>query len=84
MQCCHFPKGRSGNPKGRPKGTGQIQLTALTTAFNRAVGPFTEELLQRAVERALHGDTQVLGGLVTLIGNVTGAAAAMRQGQHAA
>jgi len=77
-----FVKGLSGNPAGRTKGTGAVRLAPLTAAFNRSVAPYAEEILQRAVEKALHGDAQVLGGLVALIGSATGAAAAMRQGQQ--
>jgi len=50
-----FKKGESGNPQGRPRGIAdkRVELRAL-------LDPHKEELVAKAVERALEGDTQAL------------------------
>ena len=50
-----FKKGESGNPQGRPKGIldKRVELRAL-------LDPHKKELVAKAVERALDGDTQAL------------------------
>lgn len=63
-----FPSRTSINPRGRPKGVHPIRRAALVAAFNRAVEPHVEELMQRAVAQALSGDSQALAGLLALLG----------------
>jgi len=55
---------------GRPRGTHAIRRADLVARFNRSVAPFSEEILQRAVARALEGDGLALSALVELISRV--------------
>lgn len=64
-----FHKGRSGNPAGRPPGAMAVNRAKLRRAFNVAVDPHVVEILQRAVEKALAGDSAALAGLLHIIGN---------------
>lgn len=50
-----FKGGKSGNPKGRPKGTGYRQKI-----FNKLVVPHTDDLINKAIEMAKDGDPQML------------------------
>ena len=50
-----FKTGVSGNPTGRPKGTGSRQQL-----FNNLVEPHTEELFQTAINLALSGNEMML------------------------
>ncbi len=50
-----FTKGKSGNRKGRPKG-----IRDKRTRFRELLEPHAEELVQRAVDLALDGDTTAL------------------------
>lgn len=50
-----FKKGQSGNPAGRPKGSKDRR-----TIWREALAEHGDELVQRAVELALAGDTQAL------------------------
>ncbi|AVO50803.1 hypothetical protein C6568_17410 [Melaminivora suipulveris] len=79
-----FPSRTSVNPGGRPKGAHPIRRAALVGAFNRAVAPHTEELMQRAVAQALAGDNQALTGLLTIIGQAMHTSASAPAGQPAA
>ena len=63
-----FQPGTSGNPKGRPHGATTINQRRLRRAFNRAVEPHAEELMERAIAQALNGDREALAGLLRLIG----------------
>ena len=67
-----FKPGTSGNPRGRPRGSGRVDTAALRTAFNRDVAPVADELMQRAVERALSGDAAALAGLLGVIAAMAG------------
>ena len=51
-----FQKGRSGNPKGRPRGA----RSARTVMVEAIMSERAEELAQKAVELALDGDTVAL------------------------
>jgi hypothetical protein len=50
-----FKTGQSGNPKGRPKGTGSRQQL-----FNRLVVPQQDALLNTAIDLALNGNEPML------------------------
>jgi len=50
-----FQPGESGNPKGRPRGTGQRQQI-----FDSLVLPRAEELISMALKKALYGDVTML------------------------
>ncbi len=50
-----FEKGQSGNPDGRPKGTGDKR-----TALRALLEPNAEKLVSKAVEMALSGDGPML------------------------
>jgi len=50
-----FQTGESGNPQGRPKGTGQRQQL-----FNSLVGPHKEALFDTAIKLALGGNEAML------------------------
>lgn len=55
-----FPKGRSGNPKGRPKGSRHVALRALD-----GIGQdHAEALVRKAIELAMGGDTTALSLLL--------------------
>ena len=71
-----FPKGRSGNPKGRPKG--QLNLkTDLAAELNRRIDiregerrrrvTKQEALIKRLVEKGLNGDQRAMTALFNLI-----------------
>ena len=51
-----FKAGQSGNPRGRPKGTGNTALTALRKPLNDNA----EKLIQVAVDMALEGNETML------------------------
>lgn len=57
------------NPGGRPKGSERFSIAPMRRAFAADVAPHAPELLQRAVERAMSGDSVALAALVGLIGN---------------
>jgi hypothetical protein len=46
-----FRTGKSGNPSGRLKGTGDKR-----TAFKEMLGPSSAQLIQKAIEMALDGN----------------------------
>lgn len=50
-----FKSGESGNPNGRPKGTGHRQRL-----FNATVKPHQEALIAKAIELALNGNEAML------------------------
>ena len=50
-----FEKGQSGNPNGRPKGVRDKR-----TAARELLEPHIPDLVQKAVDMALHGDTAAL------------------------
>jgi hypothetical protein len=50
-----FKSGISGNPKGRPHGTGMRQKL-----FNNLVEPKSEELINKAIQLALEGNEAML------------------------
>ena len=47
-----WKKGQSGNPKGKPPGTGELQK------LRSAIGVHVPEIIQRLVDAAKDGDTQ--------------------------
>ena len=55
-----FQKGESGNPAGRPRGVQDRRV-----ALRRALEERAEELLAKAVEEALKGNTAVLVALLS-------------------
>lgn len=57
------------NPGGRPKGTERFNIAPMRRAFAADVAPHAPELLQRAVELALGGDSVALAALLGLIGS---------------
>lgn len=50
-----FKKGQSGNPSGRPKGIKDRRV-----ALRQLLSPFAGDLIAKAVELAMAGDTQAL------------------------
>ncbi|MDR2991916.1 MAG: hypothetical protein LBU72_08355 [Burkholderiaceae bacterium] len=58
------------NKGGRPKGSRPVNRQRLIACFNRNIEPFSDELLQRAIDRALTGDTLALSALIELWGRV--------------
>ena len=54
--CSRFPKGASGNPKGRPKGSRNKSTVAAETLLDGEA----EKLTRKCVELALEGDTVAL------------------------
>lgn len=66
MSADHKPS--AGNAGGRPAGRTTINALAIRRAYNRSVAPHADELLQRAVERALGGDNVALAAVVGVIG----------------
>lgn len=50
-----FQKGRSGNPSGRPRGSENTR-----TQLSRLLQPYADQLINKAVELALGGDTIAL------------------------
>src|SRR5262245_32453550 len=50
-----YRKGESGNPAGRPKGTGDRR-----TALRELLEPHAQQLIAKAVNLALEGDTTAL------------------------
>jgi hypothetical protein len=50
-----FKNGTSGNPNGRPKGTGYRQQV-----FDKLVKPHGDDLINKAIEKAKEGDPQML------------------------
>jgi len=71
-----FQPGRSGNPKGRPKGSRNLKtavthvmgqkISILENGRKRRVTKF-EAMLQAAAVKAIRGDTRALNALVTLM-----------------
>lgn len=71
-----FSKGRSGNPKGRPKGQRNLK-TDLAAELNRRIDiregdrrrrvTKQEALIKRLVEQGLNGDPRAMAALITLM-----------------
>lgn len=60
QKMAQFQKGESGNPQGRPRGVQDRR-----TALRRALEGRADELLAKAVEEALKGNTAVLVALLS-------------------
>lgn len=58
------------NLGGRPKGREKVNRLALQRAFVAAVEPHAAELMQRAVEQSLSGNSATLAALLDLAGRV--------------
>jgi len=75
-----FRKGRSGNPRGRPKGTRTFKkdvLEVLNTPVRVTKGgveknvPIQKAVLLRFIEKALKGDTRAMERVIALAQNCT-------------
>ena len=71
-----FPKGRSGNPKGRPKGIRNLKTDlaaelgkriVVSEGGHRSRVSKQQALMMRLVEQALNGDMRALNALIDLI-----------------
>lgn len=62
-----FVTGASANPNGRPRGSTKIVTAPILRAYDQHVAPHSAEVIQRAVERALAGDTTAQAAVMALI-----------------
>jgi len=74
----------TGNPNGRPKGTRPLNNRAIVATLNRSLMPFSEELIQRGVERAMEGDGTALMAMLELLGRALAVSSPAAKPQAAA
>lgn len=58
-----FPKGQSGNPKGRPKGIPNLRETFETVVYEMADAPYEnviQAIASKLIDRALSGDIRAI------------------------
>jgi len=64
---------------GRPRGSRPLNNRALVAILNRSLVPFSEELVQRGVEKAMQGDGTALLAMLELLGRAVAISSAERR-----